>query len=640
MAIQPDLVGTITLTSGSTAFTWTGTSLVSAAIRPGDEIRLPGKAMVLTIATIASATTGTLTDNCPTAAAGSGQVARVRYQSDLSRVAAQTRQLIELLSGNGFFKYDAAGSLAERDDYDDRPQGFAYLDIDSDPMELYVKASDDSGDWAGPVSYATGPAGPTGATGPTGPTGPTGEQGPVGFTFVDGGWATSTAYERNEALTHNDVVYRCTTNHTSAAATEPGVGANWQTVWEVVVSIDGEIVNSIPGHSIRKLRLALDDPLTQMIGIVFMGDSITWGATLTGNAVSTPRDGTLSDPRDYATTPSYVNNLKAYIGSVYFPGATPVHTNWVDAPSGEAVTTWKKTALLYPGQPPFAVYTSGSSVSSASIQTHGTTKLGYRFNLSDGNGAGTSVVGVRFRFTGEKFKLWYASQASNSTDYTLLINDVSQGDFSSNSGSTQTGLSREHTFDYVRDAIIEIRLKRTAGGGIKNLFLEAIEIEKTCVITNQGIIGSDTRRQRVFILSGTYDTLPFTDVDKFIFYQIGTNNRGWQQESTQQPTGVLTLKNGLNLMINRTYELVPDAEIVMMAANMTTDYDGENFAFDMDQVRSTIRQVADERQLDFIDNYSIFRGVDLGDELADGLHPNAAGHLRMSNNIIARIEAS
>lgn len=101
MSIQPDLVGTVTLTSGSTAFTWAGTSLVSAGIQAGDEIKLPDKAMVLTIATVTSATEGTLTDNCPAAAEGSGQAARVRYQSDLSRVAAQTRQLIELLgTGN------------------------------------------------------------------------------------------------------------------------------------------------------------------------------------------------------------------------------------------------------------------------------------------------------------------------------------------------------------------------------------------------------------------------------------------------------------------------------------------------------------------------------------------------------------
>src|SRR5690606_24256828 len=90
--------GTIDLTDGSADFTWTGTSLVAADVRAGDQILLPGKAMVLTIATVATSTTGTLTDNCPAGAAGSTQVARIRYQSDLSRTAAQTRQLIELIS--------------------------------------------------------------------------------------------------------------------------------------------------------------------------------------------------------------------------------------------------------------------------------------------------------------------------------------------------------------------------------------------------------------------------------------------------------------------------------------------------------------------------------------------------------------
>lgn len=97
MAIQPDLVGTITLTAGSTAFTWAGTSLAAADIRPGDEIRLPAKGLVLTIGGTKNditATGGLLTDNCPAAAAGAAQTARLRYQPDLARTAAQTRELI------------------------------------------------------------------------------------------------------------------------------------------------------------------------------------------------------------------------------------------------------------------------------------------------------------------------------------------------------------------------------------------------------------------------------------------------------------------------------------------------------------------------------------------------------------------
>jgi hypothetical protein len=47
---------------------------------------------------------------------------------------------------------DATGTLAERDAYDDEPQGFVYLRTDVTPFELYVKASAASGDWAGPSS--------------------------------------------------------------------------------------------------------------------------------------------------------------------------------------------------------------------------------------------------------------------------------------------------------------------------------------------------------------------------------------------------------------------------------------------------------------------------------------------------------
>ncbi|EKF43965.1 ribonuclease III [Nitratireductor indicus C115] len=99
MALQPDLIGAVTLTAGSNEFTWAGASLVGGAIQEGDTIHLPGSGLSMVIATVTGATTGTLTDNCPAAAAGAGQVARIRYQADLSRVAAKTWQLIELLGG-------------------------------------------------------------------------------------------------------------------------------------------------------------------------------------------------------------------------------------------------------------------------------------------------------------------------------------------------------------------------------------------------------------------------------------------------------------------------------------------------------------------------------------------------------------
>ena len=84
---------------------------------------------------------------------------------------------------------------------------------------------------------ATGPAGATGALGTTGATGPQGVAG--GSTNWRGDWALSTSYAEDDAVAHNGSSYICTSAHTSDATTEPGVGVNWQTVWNLLASVGG-----------------------------------------------------------------------------------------------------------------------------------------------------------------------------------------------------------------------------------------------------------------------------------------------------------------------------------------------------------------------------------------------------------------
>lgn len=81
--------------------------------------------------------------------------------------------------------------------------------------------------------------------------------------FVTGGWVTDTAYTDTQALTHNDVLYRCIANHTSGSTTEPGVGASWQTVWEVMLGAIALSDNSVTNAKLAnmaagtvKMRLA------------------------------------------------------------------------------------------------------------------------------------------------------------------------------------------------------------------------------------------------------------------------------------------------------------------------------------------------------------------------------------------------
>lgn len=85
------------------------------------------------------------------------------------------------------------------------------------------------------ASGASGPAGATGSLGASGATGPQGVAG--GSTNWRSDWLISTAYVKDDAVAHNGSSYICTSAHTSDALTEPGVGANWQTVWSTIANV-------------------------------------------------------------------------------------------------------------------------------------------------------------------------------------------------------------------------------------------------------------------------------------------------------------------------------------------------------------------------------------------------------------------
>jgi hypothetical protein len=71
----------------------------------------------------------------------------------------------------------------------------------------------------------------SGVEGPPGPPGPMG----IGINYRNG-WLTATAYDEDDAVTHGGSLYVCIDDHTSGSTTEPGVGVDWETVWELAVS--------------------------------------------------------------------------------------------------------------------------------------------------------------------------------------------------------------------------------------------------------------------------------------------------------------------------------------------------------------------------------------------------------------------
>lgn len=71
-----------------------------------------------------------------------------------------------------------------------------------------------------------------------------GRPGVSGVNWKNSAWEIGNSYVERDGLEHNGSSYRAITDHTASALTEPGIGANWATVWSVI-ALRGEIDISI-----------------------------------------------------------------------------------------------------------------------------------------------------------------------------------------------------------------------------------------------------------------------------------------------------------------------------------------------------------------------------------------------------------
>ena len=116
--------------------------------------------------------------------------------------------------------------------------------------------------------------------------------------------------------------------------------------------------------------------------------------------------------------------------------------------------------------------------------------------------------------------------------------------------------------------------------------------------------------------------------------QLGTNDRGRRADV---PAGVQGFQQYLTPILNR---ITPLGEVIVMVANRARDESPATFSFTMQDTRDVLMREARFRNLDFIDNYSIFARMNDFWFTADGLHPNAFGHQRMAKNITGALESA
>ncbi len=184
------------------------------------------------------------------------------------------------------FKFDATGTLEERTQYDTETKDFAYLATDNG--NVYIKASDTSGDWSDPIPFK-------------------GDKGDMPFT-LRGSWYDGIQYNTGDAVTYGGSFYVATASSNGAVPNSSGV-------WKRYVSkgdVGPEGKQGIAGTAGKDGKDGKDAPqvkvqysvrasgatwyLTPVDGVKYMRFSTDGGNTWGEAFLFTGKDGENGDP--------------------------------------------------------------------------------------------------------------------------------------------------------------------------------------------------------------------------------------------------------------------------------------------------------------------------------------------------------
>lgn len=151
-------------------------------------------------------------------------------------------------------------TLLDRATYDNYEPGTTVIvnNVGDDKAAVYTRIGI-AGNWTAPA-YLTGPA---------------------GLIWQDGGWLTDTFYQRNLALYHDGTSYRALVGHVSTAETEPGVGVDWETVWQALaLGSNVDEVDIVAGIAADVTAVA--NIGTQVSSVATIDDDVTTVAGVAG----------------------------------------------------------------------------------------------------------------------------------------------------------------------------------------------------------------------------------------------------------------------------------------------------------------------------------------------------------------------
>jgi|GEM_PF-1730730 lysophospholipase L1-like esterase len=401
--------------------------------------------------------------------------------------------------------------------------------------------------------------------------------------------------------------------------------------WDQVDSIylPKESAVSKPESGLKAIVDAMNNP-AHSLRLHLIGDSITWGSGASGLSVATPRSQSLDDPRNNLVSRTWANLLRDYLGA-WGCGVLRARN---DLGEGASVDSYEYSMPPINSQTRYIHPKTRRAITPIKDERYvDQTPHGYVLDIRQSN---PIIPGYNYnaevttRLVGDNISYTYAQlNGDPSIDIAeVLVDGVVVGEFSFVGDSVFFG-ARSPVFEFPFGEH-EVVLRRKSSANIQ-IRLEAINVTKKVVVVNDGIIGSNTTR---WVPGGPLLDDSTSPGDEVVMIQLGTNNR--TQSSSNSPK---IFRAQLIQIVD--YLLGLEKKVVLLASCVATESNeqGVGRVLHMDEIAAIIKSVAEERSLDYIDQYSttLQHYLDGEDILPDGLHPNDEGHRIMFNNIKSRL---
>lgn len=359
------------------------------------------------------------------------------------------------------------------------------------------------------------------------------------------------------------------------------------------------------------LRASLSNELEDVL-IRLVGDSITWGMTVTGGGPLDPRNHALTDTRNNLTSPSWANLLHQYLGARYSSGVMSSPAPGValyEAVHAIDVTTSAKVSVIN---------VATREVAGKAVSADASAALEALCVVPD-------AYALCFETVGTGFTLVYRESPAAGS-FTVLVDGVVNRTVIATNAATTYGKTVTIALPFGRHAV-ELRCTGAVA-------FEAIQRTRKIRVANDGLIGTNTLE---WLPTAGRLSASVANDDTHVFVQLGTNDRAL----TTEPNDPVRTKRNLaaiaDYIINSRGK-----NLVLMAANYADlDYPSMVTAkYSQADVARMIAQVASNFSCGYIDNYRATLQQKLAGQvfLADGLHPNDSGHLKIFNNAVDGLE--